>query len=136
MFDVFPGWVGDTIALVAFVAGPGGVVWLFLSNRQANHKLKVDELDSEANREINRGSLTVEQFNAALPAYKDLLDRSNSDRDEAVEALKECKTQVAELCNKQERLVGLFLRVVARTDIQLTEEEREELEKIRPSYPH
>ena len=130
--DFLPGWVGDILTLLAFVLGPGGVIWLILSQRQANRKLRVEEIGANVSSQVAKGSLTVDQFNAALPAYRDLLDRSNKDRDAALAKMEEYKGELDEVKEKQERLVKLFLQVVKRSNVQLTKEELEELEATRP----
>jgi hypothetical protein len=121
MFGFLPDWVGDTLTLIALVLGTPGIILYLLGRKDANRKLVVDE-----------GGLTVDQFNAALPAYKDLLDRSNKDRDAAISKMGEYKVELDNIRDNQERLVKLFLSVVARSNITLTADERAELEATRP----
>lgn len=131
-FDILPPLVSDILLLLAFFVGPGGVIWLILSQRGANKKLKVEEIGADIQNKVAEGSLTVDQFNAALPAYKDLLDRANKDRQEALDKMGEYKDELDEVRDKQERLVGLFHRVVKVHKIQLTKDELDELEATRP----
>lgn len=119
---LFPDWVGDIVALIAMVIGLPGIILFFLNKKSANRKLVVEE-----------GGLTVEQFNAALPAYKDLLNRANADKKEAVDTMKLYKDELDVVNNKQDRLIQLFLRVLSRASITLTPDEIEELEATRPT---
>jgi len=136
MFGVLPDWVGDTVTILAAVLGLPGIILWVLSRKQANRKLVVDE-----------GGLTVAQFNAALPAYKDLLDRANDEREAAEkerdEALRKIgplehelyKTQseVNSLDDKLEEAVQLFTTVIERSEITLTSDEARRLARIKPS---
>lgn len=123
-----PGWVSDLLTLLAFIVGPSGVIWLILNQRNANRKLKVEEIGAD----VQQGGLTVDQFNAALPAYKDLLDRSNEDRDKALAQLAEYKAELNKFHQRHERLTRLFLVVVKQHNVQLTQEQMDELEATRP----
>jgi len=64
--DVFQllGTVGGVLGLSAAVPT---IILFLLGRKGANKKL-----------EIEQGALTVDQFNAALPAYKDLLNRADA----------------------------------------------------------
>lgn len=128
MFNVLPDWVSDLMILASFVLGPSGFVWAFLQQKGANRKLKVEE----DGLEVQKGGLTVDQFNAALPAYKDLLDRANIDRDEAIEDLKKYKEELDELKANQVRLIRLFKQVIRQNKITLTDEQQIELEATKP----
>lgn len=132
MFGIFPDWVGDTLSLIAVVVGTPGLILWFLGRKDANRKLVVEE-----------GGLTVEQFNAALPAYKDLLDRSNKERDAAIEREEaltkdfkayrdETSATVADLKTGQQGLRRLVLKLIAQHEYQPTDEEREILEMTAP----
>lgn len=116
-----PAGVGDALSLVAMVLGLPGIILYFLNKNQANRKLVVEE-----------GGLTVEQFNAALPAYRDLLDRANADRKVAIETMETYKTEWDDVMAKQDRILQLLSRIVARGNITLTPEEVAELEATRP----
>lgn len=126
--NFLPGWISDVLALLAFILGPSGVIWLILNQRNANRKLKVEEIGAG----VQQGGLTVDQFNAALPAYKDLLDRSNEDRDRALAQLAEYKQELTKFHQQHERMTRLFLQVVKQNNIQLTQEQLDELEATRP----
>lgn len=132
MLAFLPEGLQDILTIVAVIAGPSGIIWLILQNKQANRRLKVEEAGADVQSRVAEGSLTVEQFNAALPAYKDLLDRSNKDRDAAIAKMDEYKAEVDEIREKQDRLVKLFMQVVKRNNIQLTTEELRELEETKP----
>jgi Mg2+ and Co2+ transporter CorA len=143
MFGFLPGWVGDVLTLAAFVLGPSGFVWAFLQQKGANRRLKVDEITAESTVKVQEGALTVDQFNAALPAYKDLLDRSNHDRDEAIDKMeqmeKDHKSEVAKYKRElstvnanQRRLIRLLRSIVKQNNIILTEEQLAELETTQP----
>lgn len=123
MFGIFPDWVGDTLTLVAMVFGTPGLILFFLGRKDANRKLQVDE-----------GGLTVEQFNAALPAYKDLLDRASSGKKEAEDKLKEYDKRFEEVEKRQEELVSIFVRILRKNNITLTESELGELEHTQPNF--
>jgi|SRR5690606_5436667 len=132
MFGFLPDVVGDIFILISFVVGPGGVIWLLLAQKGANKKLEVDELGV-------RGSLTVDQFNAALPAYKDLLDRSNKERDAALAVAKDYKTTLEsykqELDDVKEDLGemrSLVKKMVDDGRVILSPEEYRILENTRP----
>jgi hypothetical protein len=131
-FDILPPAFSDILLLLTFLVGPGGVIVLFLNQRQANKKLRVEEIGAGVQNKVAEGSLTVDQFNAALPAYKDLLDRADKDREAALDKMAEYKDELDEVKEKQDRLVKLFTRVVKNHRIQLTREEMEELEATRP----
>ena len=135
-FDILPPVLSDILLLLTFLVGPGGVIVLFLNQRQANKKLRVEEIGAGIQNKVAEGSLTVDQFNAALPAYKDLLDRADKDREAALDKMAEYKDELDEVKEKQDRLVKLFTRVVKNHRIQLTREEMEELEATRPPSVH
>ena len=121
MFGFLPEWVGDTLSLLALVTGLPAILLWFLNRKDANRKLKVEE-----------GGLTVSQFNAALPAYQDMLNRADAERKEAVRLSLEYKEELNEVREKQDRLIQLITALVARTGIVLTAAEIEELEATRP----
>lgn len=131
-FDILPPAVSDILLILTVLAGPGGVIALFLTSRQANRKLKVEEVGADVHNRVAEGTLTVDQFNAALPAYKDLLDRAEKDRAEALDKMGEYKDELDEIRGMQERLVNLFNKIVRKHKIQLTSEEIDELETTRP----
>lgn len=83
--------------VVGLAVGTPGIVLFLLNRRNANQKLRIDE-----------NKLTVEQFNAALPAYRDLLDRAN----------KATKDALAELASYKEE------RVKFQQDLATSKEER------------
>lgn len=132
MLAFLPEGLQDVLTIVAVIAGPSGIIWLILQNKQANRRLKVEETGADVQSRVAEGSLTVEQFNAALPAYKDLLDRSNKDRDAAIAKMDEYKAELDEIRDKQDRLVKLFTAVVKRANITLTDAELKELEETKP----
>jgi hypothetical protein len=136
MFGIFPEWVGDTVTIIATVLGLPGLILWFLGRKDANRKLVVEE-----------SGLTVAQFNAALPAYKDLLDRANNERDAAdkekqeafakvvplEKELSQTRAEVHSLDDKLKEAVELFRTVIERSEITLTHEELRRLERITPS---
>ena len=73
--------------ILALAVGTPGIILFLLNKRNANKKLEIDE-----------SKLTVDQFNAALPAYKDLLDRAN----------KATKESLAELASYKSERVGIM----------------------------
>ena len=136
MFGILPDWVGDTVTILAAVLGLPAIILWVLNRKQANRKLVVEE-----------GGLTVAQFNAALPAYKDLLDRANTERETAEkerdDALRrigplehelfKTQTEVNSLDDKLEEAVQLFTSVIERSEVSLTHDELRRLERIKPS---
>jgi len=119
----------DILSLIAVAIGLPGIILFFLNRKGANRKLNVEE-----------GGLTVSQFNAALPAYKDLLDRANDDRQAAIDELAAYKTEREGFKTEIERLGedirtirGLFTRVVERSNITLTHEEQQVFESTKPT---
>lgn len=135
MFGFLPEWVGDTLTIIAVVLGTPGIILWLLNRKEANRRLEVDE-----------GGLTVAQFNAALPAYKDLLDRATKERDAAADRVEEIRAefqeelddQAAELDiveDKLSRAIRLIKTLIARAQIELTPTESLELEEIRRRVP-
>jgi len=136
MFGLLPDWVGDTLTIIATVLGLPGIILFLLSRKQANRKLEVEE-----------GGLTVDQFNAALPAYKDLLDRANTERKEAVDErkealgrvgaltdqLRETRDEVDDLEDKLVLAVELIETILHRSEVQFTPEDHKKLARIKPS---
>lgn len=136
MFGLLPDWVGDTLTIIAAVLGLPGIILFVLTRKQANRKLEVEE-----------GGLTVDQFNAALPAYKDLLDRANEERKEAVDEkkdavrrvetltleLRETRDEVDDLEDRLVLAVELIESFVSRSEIQFTPEDHRKLARIKPS---
>lgn len=120
-----PDWVRDGLSLVALIFGTPGIILFLLGRKGANRKLIVEE-----------SGVTVDQFNAALPAYKDLLDRANKDRDEALAKLSEYKEELDDVRDKQNRLIRLIFTVAARGDLELTPNEQSELEASKPHARH
>lgn len=132
MFGFLPEWVGDTLTLVAIFVGTPGVILWFLNRKGANRKLEVEE-----------GGLTVAQFTATLPAYQDLLNRAgvreeaaNQIATAATERAEQFKTELEIVENKLDRAILLFQKVIARSNIELTQEEMFELESTKPSAEH
>ena len=119
MFGFLPDWVGDTLTIIAVVLGTPGIILWTLNRKQANRKLEVEE-----------GGLTVSQFNAALPAYKDLLDRANSAASEAGKDARSAKKEVNILERKLARAIRLLMSIIQRANIQLTPEEEKELSEL------
>lgn len=123
-----PDWLADSIALAGIFLGVPGIILFLLNKKGANRKLVVEE-----------GGLTVAQFNAALPAYMDLLDREKGNAEAARIEIKafttereEMKTEIASLRENQRRLYFLFLDVVRANNIQLTSEQQHEFESTKP----
>lgn len=122
------------------------IISALLGRKGANKKLQIEE-----------GGLTVDQFNAALPAYKDLLDRADRDRDEAIEKLGKYESERIELLDRVRRLERadtektteleitsraletlrkLFQTYVDRTGIPLTTQEQAVFENTQPVKRH
>lgn len=119
MFGFLPDWVGDTLTIIAVVLGTPGIILWALNRKQANRKLEVEE-----------GGLTVSQFNAALPAYKDLLDRADTAANDAREDARSAKREVNILERKLARAIRLLMSIIQRANIQLTPEEEKELSEL------
>lgn len=119
MFGFLPDWVGDTLTIIAVVLGTPGIILWGLNRKQANRKLEVEE-----------GGLTVSQFNAALPAYKDLLDRADAAASDARKDARSAKREVNILERKLARAIRLLMSIIQRANIQLTPEEEKELSEL------
>lgn len=103
-----------------------------LNSKGANRKLVVEE-----------GGLTVAQFNAALPAYKDLLDREKANTDRAREELEtyrgereKFKNDIEELRGNQRRLALLLQEIVRANGIVLDEDQQAEFDATKPNPRH
>lgn len=130
-----PGWVGDTISLVSLAIGaPALILWL-LGRKDANRKLNVEE-----------GGLTVDQFNAALPAYQGLLTDVRAELatskaetatvvaqlEEAEGVIEDVRDEVYVLHNSVIKLRELISRLISKHHFVLTPEELDELEQTKP----
>ena len=138
MLSFLPGWVSDVMLILAFIAGPTGLIWGFLQRKDANRKLVVEE-----------GGLQVDQFEAQRQAFNDLLREQKEINAGAAkelssvrEELKESREQRAHLTEDVEELRAmltqtrdLFKRVVARSNITLTPDEQHEFEMTKPRPP-
>jgi len=138
MLSFLPSWVSDIMLILAFIAGPTGLIWGFLQRKDANRKLVVEE-----------GGLQVDQFEAQRQAFNDLLReqreitaRAIAELGEVRTELKESRDQRAELTSDVEELRAmlvqtrdLFKRVVARSNITLTPDEQHEFEMTKPRPP-
>lgn len=125
MFGFLPDWFGDTLTVIAVVLGLPGIILWVLNRKQVNRKLEVEE-----------GGLTVSQFNAALPAYKDLLDRADNAAAKAQTEATDAKREVNTLERKLARAIRLLMAVIQRANIQLTPEEEKELQELEHISSH
>jgi len=128
LFDFLPPIVEDVLTLIAFVAGPSGLIYAFLNSRNANRKLIVDE-----------AGLSVTEFDSLNAAYKALYETEKTTAKESIEELHKYKAErenilaeLAEMRDFQRRRDTLFLSVVRRNQIVLTAEESAEFEATKP----
>lgn len=130
MLSFFPGWVSDVMLILAFIAGPTGLIWGVLQRRDANRKLVVEE-----------GGLEVDRFDAQRQGFNDLLREQKALTDRAVAELEASRKQreretidIEELRRMLVQIRDLFSRVVERSNIVLTPEEQEEFDATQPPF--
>lgn len=128
MFGFLPSWVSDAMLILAFIAGPTGVIWGILQRKDANRKLLVEESDHD-----------ISEFESLTATYKDLLDRANKATDAAVAEVKTSVTQrhqmqgeIDELRESIHDLRGLMRDVLRKHSIQLTQEEQARFDATKP----
>lgn len=131
MFAALPPIISDIMLIVAFVAGPTGLIWGILQRKDANRKLVVEE-----------GGLEVTEFDSQRAGFKMLLDEQKELTAKALAELKASQEQRDQQADDIDELRGLlmetrslFRRVVARSNIVLTPEEQKEFEATKPPRP-
>lgn len=121
MFGFLPSWVGDVMLILAFVAGPSGLIWGILQQKGANRKLVVEE-----------SGLSVTAFDAATAAALAEVQESRVDRQAMRGEIKALSEETEDLRFKQNQLRQLFIEVVRQNNIVLTPAQQKEFEDTRP----
>jgi hypothetical protein len=131
MFEILPPIVSDAMLIIAFIAGPTGLIWGILQRKDANRKLVVEE-----------GGLEVSEFDSQRAGFKMLLDEQKELTSKALAELKASQDQRNQQADDMDELRGmlidiraLFKRVVARSNITLTPDEQKEFEATKPPRP-
>ena len=128
MFGFLPTWVSDIMLILAFIAGPTGVIWGILQRKDANRKLLVEEGDHD-----------ISEFESLTATYKDLLTRANQATDNAVAEVKASVIQrqnmqgeIDELRDSVHDVRGLMRDVLRKHNIQLTPAEQARFDATKP----
>jgi septal ring factor EnvC (AmiA/AmiB activator) len=138
MLSFLPSWVSDIMLILAFIAGPTGLIWGFLQRKDANRKLVVEE-----------GGLEVDQFEAQRQAFNDLLREQREITARALAELADTRKELSESRDQRKEMADdiedlrsmliqtrdLFKRVVARSNIVLTPDEQREFDATKPPRP-